>query len=212
MSTLFTVVRHGETAANRDRIIQGQSDVPLSPAGIRQAEMLAERWKKRRFDAVYSSDLSRALRTAEIVAPYADPIPTAELREMDLGKWVGHTTEEVAELFPDEWKAFRSCSVDCRASGGESRRDLLERTTRFFRDAARRHDRQNVLVVTPGGALRAFFLMLMGGSLNAGALLPSTGNTGVSVARYDAANDSWRLLRWNDTSHLDALLNGDDVY
>ena len=212
MSTLFTVVRHGETAANRDRIIQGQSDVPLSPAGIRQAEMLAERWKKRRFDAVYSSDLSRALRTAEIVAPYADPIPTAELREMDLGKWVGHTTEEVAELFPDEWKAFRSCSVDCRASGGESRRDLLERTTRFFRDAARRHDRQNVLVVTHGGALRAFFLMLMGGSLNAGALLPSTGNTGVSVARYDAANDSWRLLRWNDTSHLDALLNGDDVY
>ena len=212
MSTLFTVIRHGETAANRDRVIQGQSDVPLSPAGIRQAEMLAERWKDRRFDAVYSSDLSRALRTAEIVAPYAKPVPTAELREMDLGAWVGHTTEEVAERFPDEWKAFRSCSVDCRARGGESRRDLLERTTRFFRSAARRHDGQNVLAVTHGGALRAFFLMLMGGSLNAGALLPSTGNTGVSVARYDAANDSWRLLRWNDTSHLDALLNGDDVY
>ena len=212
MSTLFTVIRHGETAANRDHVIQGQSDVPLSPAGIRQAEMLAERWKLRRFDAVYSSDLSRALRTAEIVAPYAKPVLTAELREMDLGKWVGRTTEEVAELFPDDWKAFRSCSVDCRATGGESRRELLERTTRFFRNAARRHDGQNVLAVTHGGALRAFFLMLMGGSLNPGALLPSTGNTGVSVARYDPANDSWRLIRWNDTSHLDALLSGDDVY
>ena len=212
MSTVFTVIRHGETAANRDRVIQGQSDVPLSPEGIRQAELLARRWQDRRFDAVYSSDLSRALRTAEIVAPYAKPIPAAELREMDLGAWVGRTTDEVAELFPDEWKAFRSCSVDCRATGGESRRDLLERITRFFRAAALRHDGQNVLVVTHGGALRAFFLMLMGGSLNDGALLPSTGNTGVSVVRCDAANDSWRLIRWNDTSHLDALLNGDDVY
>lgn len=212
MSTVFTVIRHGETAANRDCVIQGQSDVPLSPAGEKQAELLAERWKNRRFDALYSSDLSRALRTAALVAPYLKPIPTAELREMDLGVWVGHTTSEIAERYPDEWRAFRSCSVDCRATGGESRRDLLERITRFFRAAAARHDGQNVLVVTHGGALRAFFLMLMGGSLNPGALLPSTGNTGVSVVRYDSAKDAWRLIRWNDTAHLDALLSGDDVY
>ena len=212
MSTVFTVIRHGETAANRNCVIQGQSDVPLSPAGEKQAEMLGRRWKNRRFDAVYSSDLSRALRTAELVAPYAKPTPTPELREMDLGVWVGHTTSEVAELFPDDWRAFRSCSVDCRATGGESRRELLTRVTRFFRTAALRHPGQNVLAVTHGGALRAFFLMLMGGSLNQGALLPSTGNTGVSVVRCDAEKDSWRLICWNDTSHLDALLSGDDVY
>ena len=212
MSCIFTVIRHGETAANRNCVIQGQSDVPLSPAGVRQAELLARRWELRRFDAVYSSDLSRALRTAEIVAPYAKVVPTAELREMDLGVWVGHTTTEVAELFPDEWRDFRSCSVECRATGGESRRELLERITHFFRTAALRHDGQNVLAVTHGGALRAFFLMLMGGSLNAGALLPSTGNTGVSVARYDAAKDAWRLISWNDTSHLETLLSGEDVY
>ena len=212
MSCIFTVIRHGETAANRDCVIQGQSDVPLSPAGVRQAELLALRWKKRRFDAVYSSDLSRALRTAEIVAPYAKPTATADLREMDLGAWVGHTTAEIAERFPDEWRDFRSCSVDCRATGGESRRELLERIARFFRTAAKRHEGQNVLAVTHGGALRAFFLFLMGGSLNAGALLPSTGNTGVSVVRYDSAKDAWRLISWNDTSHLDALLSGDDVY
>ena len=212
MSTLFTVVRHGETVANANCVIQGQSDVPLSPVGEEQAKLLARRWRDRRFDAVYSSDLSRAMRTAELIAPGMTPIPTPELREMDLGVWVGHTTFDIAERFPEEWRAFRSCSVDCRATGGESRRELLERITRFFRAAAARHEGGNVLVVTHGGALRAFFLMLMGGSLNAGALLPSTGNTGVSVARYDPANDSWRLIRWNDTSHLDALLSGDDVY
>ena len=212
MSTLFTVVRHGETAANSSCVIQGQSDVPLSPAGVRQAEMLARRWRKRRFDAVYSSDLSRALRTAEIVTGGAEIVITPELREMDLGAWVGHTTSEIAGLFPDEWKAFRSATPECRATGGESRRELMERTARFFRAAAGRHDGQNVLVVTHGGVLRAFFLLLMGGALNERALLPSTGNTGISTVRYDPEADRWRIISWNDTAHLDALLSGDDVY
>ena len=212
MSTLFTVVRHGETAANVNCVIQGQSDVPLSPTGERQAALLGRRWKGRRFDAVYSSDLSRAVRTAELIAPGMTVVPTPDLREMDLGAWVGHTTTEVAERFPDEWRAFRSCSVDCRATDGESRRELLERIARFFRTAAKRHDGQNVLVVTHGGALRAFFLFLMGGSLNPNALLPSTGNTGISTVRCDPDTDRWRLISWNDTAHLDAMLNGDDVY
>jgi len=212
MSTLFTVVRHGETAANSSCVIQGQSDVPLSPAGVRQAEMLARRWRKRRFDAVYSSDLSRALRTAEIVTGGAEIVTTPELREMDLGVWVGHTTAEIAEKFPAEWRAFRSATLDCQATGGETRRELLERTTRFFRNAAAKHPGQNVLVVTHGGLLRAFFLMLMGGSLNEGALLPSTGNTGITTVRCDPDTDRWRLISWNDTAHLDMMLSGDDVY
>ena len=203
MSTMFTVIRHGETLANLNGVIQGQSDVPLSPVGEEQAKRLARRWKNRRFDAVYSSDLSRAVRTAEIVTNGVKPVLAPELREMDLGKWVGHTTAEVAELYPDEWRAFRSASVDCRATGGESRKELLERIIRFFRTAAARHPDRNVLVVTHGGALRAFFLMLMGGSLNENALLPSTGNTGISTVRYDPDADRWRLISWNDTAHLD---------
>lgn len=212
MSTIFTVVRHGETVANLNCVIQGQSDVPLSPAGEKQAEMLGRRWHNRRFDAVYSSDLSRATRTAELISPLVPAVPTPDLREMDLGAWVGHTTAEIAEIFPDEWKAFRSATPECRASGGESRRELMERTERFFRTAAARHDGQNVLVVTHGGVLRAFFLLLMGGALNERALLPSTGNTGISTVRYDPDTDRWRLISWNDTAHLDALLSGDDVY
>ena len=212
MSTLFTVVRHGETVANLNKVIQGQSDVPLSPAGEKQAELLARRWRRRRFDAVYTSDLSRAVRTAELIAPGMTPVRTPDLREMDLGAWVGHTTDEVAELYPEEWRAFRSCSVECRATDGESRRELLERVSRFFRAAAVRHEGQSVLVVTHGGALRAFFLMLMGGSLNENALLPSTGNTGVSTVRYDPETDRWRIISWNDTAHLESLTYGDDVY
>ena len=212
MSTVFTVIRHGETAANLNHIIQGQSDVPLSPVGEEQARKLGRRWRGRRFDVVYSSDLSRALRTAELAVPECVPIPTPELREMDLGDWVGRTTEEIAKRFPDEWGSFRSGNIDCRISGGETRRELLARTEKFFRAAARRHPGKEILVVTHGGVLRAFFMMLMGGSLKPGVLLPSTGNTGINVVHCDDAGNNWRIDVWNDTAHLDSLLSGADAF
>ena len=69
--TEFYIVRHGETAANSRNVVQGQNDVPLNETGLAQAARLAERLKAVHFDAVYASDLSRAMRTARIIAPGA---------------------------------------------------------------------------------------------------------------------------------------------
>lgn len=212
MFTTFTVIRHGETAANAENIIQGQTDVPLNASGEEQARRLGRRWRGRRFDAVYSSDLSRALRTAELVLPEQPPTPAPELREMDLGAWCGLTTAEVAERFPDEWAAFRSGSLSCRATGGESRRDVFRRMERFFADMAGRHAGGNVLAVTHGGVLRVFFLLVLGGEDINIRLLPATTNTGICTAKFDLDTGLWRLLCWNDTAHLDAALGGDDAY
>jgi probable phosphoglycerate mutase len=212
MATVFTVIRHGETAANRNGVIQGQTDVPLSPEGEKQARLLGRRWRGKHFDAVYSSDLSRALRTAELAFPAVKPTATPALREMNLGAWVGHTTFEIAERFPKEWRAFRAGDIDCRITDGESRRELIARTEKFFREAAARHAGQEVLVVTHGGVLRAFFMILMGGAISEKALLPSTGNTGINVVHYDDRTERWRLTTWNDTAHLDSLLNGEDAF
>lgn len=212
MITNFTVIRHGETAANQGNIIQGQTDVPLSETGEMQARMLAKRWKNKKFDAVYSSDLSRARRTAELVLPDQPATPTPLLREMDLGHWCGLGVAEIAERFPDEWKAFRTGSYECKIAGGETRRELFARAEKFFTEAAAKHRGQNVLVVTHGGLLRAFFLLVMGGEKAKFELLPSTGNTGISVAKYDDEKKQWRLVTWNDTAHLESLLDGDDAY
>ena len=103
METHVYLVRHGETAWNRERRFQGHQDVPLSPAGLFQAERLAQRLKSETFDAVYSSDLKRAVQTAEIVArELALPVVTLKgLRERSMGEWEGLTQEEVAARFPD---------------------------------------------------------------------------------------------------------------
>ena len=71
--TEFYIVRHGETAANSRNVVQGQNDVPLNETGLAQAARLAERLKAVHFDAVYASDLSRAMRTARIIAPGPAP-------------------------------------------------------------------------------------------------------------------------------------------
>ncbi|MBO4631707.1 MAG: histidine phosphatase family protein, partial [Lentisphaeria bacterium] len=68
MMTEFIVVRHGETEANLQGILQGQSDTELNPLGIRQAELVAERLKKEHFDLIFSSDLSRTMNTARLIA------------------------------------------------------------------------------------------------------------------------------------------------
>lgn len=208
MATEFTLVRHGETAANRETVIQGQTDVPLSPAGEEQARALGRRWRGRHFDAVYASDLSRAMRTAELALPGEPAIPTPKLREWDLGYWCGLSIEEIAVRFPEEYAACRSGEPDCRLGGGESRRDLVERAESFFLDAARRHPGEKVLAVTHAGVIRALFTLLAGWQ----AAAPMVGNTAICVVDCDPEIGRWRLIRWNDTAHLETPALDGDAY
>ena len=97
---IVTVVRHGQTVANETNTIQCQSDTALKPLGIKQAHCVAKRLQGVAFAAVYSSDLSRAMDTARIIAPEQALIPTPALREWNLGALHGISAQEVRERFP----------------------------------------------------------------------------------------------------------------
>ena len=117
--TTILLARHGETDWNREGRWQGWADAPLNDTGRAQARELAEQLRSTPFDAVYSSDLSRAHETAEIVAaPHGVPvISDAGLREIDVGSWSGLTRAELQERFPDgTGRTARPASSTVRAS------------------------------------------------------------------------------------------------
>ena len=137
MTTLL-VVRHGETDWNAERRWQGHADVPLNDRGREQATALAEQLAGERIDAIYTSDLSRARVTAEIVgARVGVPVVVdPDLREIDVGSREGLVGEIVAP-----W--------DGEASDAHAAR-ILAAVTRI----AERHPAGRILVVTHGGSMR----------------------------------------------------------
>ena len=156
-ATTIHLVRHGETDWNRDRRVQGHTDVPLNETGRLQAGALAARLAEVPFDAVYSSDLARALETATIVvAPRALTITTSPaLREKHFGTWEGLTDVEVHERFltgrGDGW----GDSWGDGLGDGETTEAMAERVVAAIFGIGAAHPASSVLVVTHGGPMRA---------------------------------------------------------
>ena len=163
--TRLLLVRHGETELNSAERYWGHSDVKLSALGIRQAEGLRDRLAAEQIDAIYSSDLKRALVTAKTIASGRQlaVITCAELREINFGRIEGLNFEEISQLFPEfaaKWRLQRDINLEF--PGGESFNELNSRVSSFA-DRLRKHtDDEAVLVVAHAGVLRTLICQLMG--------------------------------------------------
>jgi broad specificity phosphatase PhoE len=170
MTRLF-LARHGETDWNLAGRLQGQAGPSLNAAGRRQALSLTRALAPVPLDAIYASDLPRAVETAEIVAGsrgmkvMVDPA----LREVHVGSWSGLTRAEIAERFPD--------AVD---HDGETREEFTSRVLAASTRIAAAHDDAQVLVVTHGGFVRALQRQILGEPL------PVLANCGVYRLAYEA--------------------------
>jgi 2,3-bisphosphoglycerate-dependent phosphoglycerate mutase len=150
--TIILLVRHAETDWNRERRWQGHAPTSLNEAGRKQAVELAERLVDAELEAIYSSDLPRALQTAEIVAAKLDlrVVPEPALREIDVGSWEGRTRSELEGL---QWD-------------GETYDAHRERVFAAVRAIADRHPSGKVLAVTHGGSLRRLQEVALGQPLD----------------------------------------------
>jgi probable phosphoglycerate mutase len=216
-STILHLARHGETADNAAHVFQGQSGKGLDARGRAQAVRLAERLRRRRrgerIAAIVSSDLERAVETAQIVAHACD-LPSGSaieldpaLREVDLGLWTGKRHDEIAELYPEEWAAWVA-GLDLRRGGGETYAELAVRVAGAIDRIVASHAGQQVLVVSHGGAIRSFVSRLLGVSQEGFRALAILGNASLSVLERDARGRD-RLHAWNDTAHLEGLVVDD---
>lgn len=157
------LVRHGEVESNDARRYWGHRDVPLNAVGRDQAERLRDRLVGDHLAAVYSSDLSRARETAEIIAQLhrAPVVQCPELREIAFGRFEGLTFDEVKTAFPEAEKHFGGDATR-RFPGGESLADLSARVGRFAERLEGLGADQTILVVGHGGSLRVLICLLLG--------------------------------------------------
>ncbi|CAG8552861.1 12402_t:CDS:2, partial [Cetraspora pellucida] len=170
----FTVVRHGETNSNLNHILQGHIDTELNKTGKEQAEIVGRRLRKLKFDHIYTSDLSRAKKTAEAINKHHPDTPFAldiRLRERDIGKLSGKSIQDALNLIREEgtkWEDY-----------GESEEDFKGRVVDFFNDMIATHLPKNypgsssqnkrnshILLVTHGGVINKLIKELLIMDLN----------------------------------------------
>ena len=153
--TELLLVRHGETDWNRDRRFQGHADPPLNETGREQAHALAAELTSEGIELVYTSDLARAVETAEIVAARlgADVRSMRDLRVIDVGEWQGLTWQEIEERYPDGARSWRARGYGWET--GETYEELGDRVVAALRRIASDHPEERVLVVGHGGTIRA---------------------------------------------------------
>jgi probable phosphoglycerate mutase len=145
------LVRHGETEWNRVERFRGRADVPLNGTGLFQAQAtgrrIADEWRPK---AIYSSPLSRAVRTAEAVAWHFNlPIQIYPgLVDIDYGEWQGLTPDEAKERWPKMVDAWFNAPHTAQIPGGETLDDLRVRAMSAVNEIANRHKSQTIVLVS----------------------------------------------------------------
>lgn len=195
--TLIYLLRHGEVVDAERRRFLGHLDVPLSPRGEAQSAAQASRLRAVRLAAVFTSDLTRAVRTGEIVgAPHGlVPQPRPELREMNMGRWDGFTSAELEAREPDAFKAWMSRVGEYPFPEGEDVAGLVARSWPVFETIASAYAGQSVAVVAHAGPNRAILCRALGVPLTR---LIAFGQDYAALTVLERIRGAWRLLRLNE--------------
>jgi len=201
MNTELILIRHGETAWNRERRMQGQTDTPLSDVGRAQAQAVGRRLAQHSFAALYSSDLLRAWNTAAAIAQASGHEIRREpaLRERTFGMFEGLTYDEMAQRYPAEHARFLLRDPDYAVPGGESPRQFFERSLGCLERIAAAHAGESVVVVTHGLVLDTLFRAARKLSLEERREAPLLN---ASLNTFQRAVDGWREIAWGDVAHL----------
>lgn len=214
MPTEIFLIRHGETAWNAVRRLQGHIDIALNEAGLRQADALAQALAATPLAAVVASDLQRAQQTAEAVAGrhglpvHADPA----LRERCYGAFEGLLYTEIEAAYPADFAAWQARAIDARMPDGEraaeSFRQFYARGTAAIAHWAARYPDQRIAIVAHGGVLECAYRAATGMALDRPRDFQIKN---ASLNRFVWDGERLVLEQWGDTAHLAALALDDVI-
>ena len=203
--TTILLIRHGETAWNAERRLQGHIDIALNAEGERQAALLASALAPERIDHIVSSDLSRARQTAEAIARDRGMMVATDpaLRERCYGGFEGLLYSEIAARFPREFAAWQGRDIDGvlppGANRGESFRQFFDRVRAAIARQAAAHPGKTLALVAHGGVLECAYRAALGLSLETPRDFKVLN---ASVNRFVVEQGGLRLLSWGEVGHL----------
>ena len=211
------LIRHGETAWNAERRLQGHLDVALNTTGLQQAQALAAALKSEKLDVIVCSDLQRAQQTAAAIAQHQgiDCAVQAIWRERNFGGFEGHLIADLEGLFPKEYAAWRALEIDnqfpANAQGeftGESIRQFHTRIENALIALGKNHQNQKVAVVAHGGVLECAYRIAQQLPLNA---TREVAMLNASINRFELHFENGvmnlKLIEWGTVAHLNAALD-----
>ncbi|HBK44512.1 MULTISPECIES: histidine phosphatase family protein [unclassified Polynucleobacter] len=203
-TTTLCLIRHGETPWNAERRLQGHTDTPLNPKGILQARQMAQALKdiNLKFDVLYTSDLKRAVDTANAVVELfgVEAQIDSALRERNFGALQGLSITEAPLLQPDIWQAHIARDLDHDLAGGESIQQFAVRVQNALDRIQERHAGKTILVVSHGGTLDMMYRIASKQSLSAQRIV-SVPNASLNWISHEEAS-GWTVEQWADTRHL----------
>lgn len=204
MVTTILVVRHAQTVGNLDRVFQGRIDLPVSEPGEVQLSLLAKRFADIPVDAVVTSPLPRAVKTAEAITAH-NPVPIEfhdGLLEIFAGDFEGRPWDDLPVLFPEAFAHWRKDWSKFRAPNGESCEEVYARVSKAVLEIAKAHEGRTVAVVSHGCAIRNLLGWASGRDLSQVCELPIVQNTSISRIEIDESGNA-TLVSFDDASHLD---------
>jgi len=148
--TSIYLVRHGQTAWNKEEIFRGRSDIPLNETGLKEAELAGEYLKKKEIHAIYSSPLSRAMQTAQKIGRFhnLEVRPLNGMIDMSFGEWEGKSLKEVQETDQERYQLWREEPHRVKLPGGESLKAVRIRSMAALEEVIRNHLEKTLVLVS----------------------------------------------------------------
>jgi broad specificity phosphatase PhoE len=202
--TSIYLVRHGQTAWNKEEIFRGRTDVPLDETGLKQAELAAEYFKGMEIHGIYSSPLARAWQTAERIAQSHSlkVQPLEGIIDLSFGNWEGHPHQEIKKIDSECYKQWVEKPHRVRLPGGESLDEVRIRSMAALEEVIQKHSGKTLVLVSHRVINKVLICGILGID-NSHFWQIGQDTTAINLIQYK--NGKYILSILNETCHLKRL-------
>ena len=202
--TSIYLVRHGQTAWNKEEIFRGRTDVPLNEVGLREAAFAGGYLREVEIHAIYSSPLARAWETAKRIAEFhnLEVLPLDGIIDISFGRWEGHSLQEIRNTDRELYRQWREEPHQVRLPGGEGLDEVRVRAMAALDEVIQLHPRKTIVLVSHRVVNKVIICGVLGLD-NSHFWQITQDPTAINLIQYK--NGKYILSLMNETCHLKPL-------